>query len=300
VAAVLRPDPDATGVKSLGVPTDVETAERATSPLRVVEMARRSPNRLDAQLRSVADEMPLLMWSARSDGYIDWYNKGWYQYTGQTPEEAAGWGWQAVHHPDDLPRVMQRWPHSIATGEPFEFEFRLRRNDGAFRWFLTRATPVRDAAGQVERWYGTNTDIHDEHTAADQLQLDVYGEVLDSAWLFVLNGGKVWPELWTELAGVVDLAASNWKKDDASIWEVRGVNLPFTYSKAMCWAALDRGIRMARRLRFPWLLAGALIVIPRPIRDWAYDRLARRRYRWFGRRESCMVPTPEIRSGFVD
>ena len=115
--------------------------------------------------RTIADAVPQMMWSARADGWIDWYNARWYEYTGQSVEEAQGWGWQAVHHPDDLPHVMQRWPHSIASGERFEMEFRLRAADGRFRWFLTRATPVRDADGTIARWYGTNTDIDAEYKA---------------------------------------------------------------------------------------------------------------------------------------
>jgi PAS domain S-box-containing protein len=118
-----------------------------------------------ASFREIADAVPQMMWSARPDGWIDWYNARWYEYTGQTPDEAAGWGWQAVHHPDDLPGVMRAWPASIASGEPFEMEFRLRRADGAFRWFLTRAMPVRNADGAVVRWYGSNTDIDAEYGA---------------------------------------------------------------------------------------------------------------------------------------
>src|SRR5665213_3083097 len=87
--------------------------------------------------------------AARADGWIDWYNARWYDYTAQTPDEASGWGWQAVHHPEDLPKVMLAWPRSIATGEPFEMEFRLRGADGQFRWFLTRATPLRGQASMT-------------------------------------------------------------------------------------------------------------------------------------------------------
>src|SRR5665213_3106966 len=112
-----------------------------------------------APFRVVADAVPQMMWSARADGWIDWYNARWYDYTAQTPDEASGWGWQAVHHPEDLPKVMLAWPRSIATGEPFEMEFRLRGADGQFRWFLTRATPLRGDDGRVARWFGTNTDI---------------------------------------------------------------------------------------------------------------------------------------------
>ena len=115
--------------------------------------------------RVIADAVPQMMWSALPDGWIDWYNARWYEYTGQTPDEAAGWGWRAVHHPDDLADAMSAWRVSIATGEPFEMEFRLRRADGAFRWFLTRAMPLRDPSGAVVRWYGTNTDIDAEHGA---------------------------------------------------------------------------------------------------------------------------------------
>ncbi len=118
-----------------------------------------------ASFRVIADAVPQMMWSALPDGWIDWYNARWYDYTGQTREDAAGWGWQAVHHPDDLPGVMEQWPGSIASGQPFEMEFRLRGADGAFRWFLTRAIPMRDADGAIVRWYGSNTDIDAEHGA---------------------------------------------------------------------------------------------------------------------------------------
>lgn len=112
-----------------------------------------------ASFRVIADAVPQMMWSALADGWIDWYNARWYDYTGQTRDEADGWGWQAVHHPEDLPEVMRAWPRSIATGEPFEMEFRLRGTDGRFRWFLTRATPLRNDDGRVVRWFGTNTDV---------------------------------------------------------------------------------------------------------------------------------------------
>jgi PAS domain S-box-containing protein len=109
--------------------------------------------------RVMGDVVPQMMWSARPDGWIDWYNQRWYDYTGQSREDAAGWGWQAVHHPDDLAKVMNAWAASIASGSAFEMEFRLRGADGAFRWFLTRAVPRFADDCSVLRWYGTNTDI---------------------------------------------------------------------------------------------------------------------------------------------
>jgi len=119
----------------------------------------------ERQFRLVADAIPNLTWTARADGFIDWYNARWYEYTGTTPDEMQGWGWQRVHHPDVLPEVMERWTASIATGAPFEMTFPIRGADGAFRAFLTRVMPLRDDEGRVVRWFGTNTDVEAERAA---------------------------------------------------------------------------------------------------------------------------------------
>lgn len=115
--------------------------------------------RSEAELRALADSVPQLVWTAEPDGHIFWYNRRWYEYTGTTPEQMEGWGWQSVHDPDLLPRVLERWKYSLRTGEPFDMEFPLRGADGVYRWFLTRVLPVRDTDGQVMRWIGTNTDV---------------------------------------------------------------------------------------------------------------------------------------------
>jgi len=133
---------------------------------RAAERARLLASVAEADARSfetISNCVPQMMWSARADGWIDWYNERWFEFTGQTRDEASGWGWQAVHHPEDLPNVLKRWPESIANGQPFEMEFRLRRADGAFRMFLTRANPVHDGSGIVTHWYGTNTDIENDY-----------------------------------------------------------------------------------------------------------------------------------------
>ena len=117
-------------------------------------------------LRILADAMPQLAWIARPDGYIYWYNQRWYEYTGTTPAEMEGWGWQAVHDKEELPRVLERWKTSIATREPFDMIFPLRGADGLFRKFLTRVIPLKDAAGEVRQWFGTNTDV-DELTRVE-------------------------------------------------------------------------------------------------------------------------------------
>jgi PAS domain S-box-containing protein len=136
---------------------DVRARERAAAALRASE----------AQLRTLTDALPTLAWTARADGYIDWYNARWYEYTGATPEQMEGWGWQAVHDPAVLPVAMEQWQASIATGAPFEMTLPLRGADGRFRRFLTRVTPLTDAEGRVVRWFGTNTDVEAERAARE-------------------------------------------------------------------------------------------------------------------------------------
>jgi PAS domain S-box-containing protein len=124
----------------------------------------------ERQFRDLADSMPQLAWMARADGWVFWFNKGWHEYTGTTAAEMQGWGWQSVHDPATLPKVLERWRRSIATGAPFEMIFPLRAADGSFRSFLTRVTPVRDAEGSVTRWFGTNTDITGQRDIEDTLR----------------------------------------------------------------------------------------------------------------------------------
>ena len=119
----------------------------------------------------MANEMAQLAWMARADGHIYWYNKGWYVYTGTSPEAMEGWGWQSVHDPAALPRVMERWTDAIARGEPFDMTFPLRGADGIFRLFLTWAVPVKNAAGEVTRWFGTNTNVNELKRAEAALRL---------------------------------------------------------------------------------------------------------------------------------
>jgi len=122
-------------------------------------LAEKSLKESEEQLRSLADSIPNLAWWANSDGYITWYNRRWYEYTGTTPEEMEGWGWQSVHDPSALPRVMEQWLKSITTGLSFDMVFPLRGSDGVYRTFLTRSFPMKDSRGNVIRWFGTNTDI---------------------------------------------------------------------------------------------------------------------------------------------
>jgi PAS domain S-box-containing protein len=113
----------------------------------------------EERFRTMANSMSQLAWIAKADGFIFWYNQRWYEYTGTTPEEMEGWGWQSVHDPKMLPKVMANWTGAIAVGQPFEMEFPLRGADGQFRTFLTRGQPLKDSAGKVLQWFGTNTDV---------------------------------------------------------------------------------------------------------------------------------------------
>jgi len=126
---------------------------------RLVTTPNASPSEEAALFRSLFDLMPQLGWTALPDGHIDFYNRGWYEYTGTTFEEMQGWGWQTVHDPQVLPGVIARWKRSIDTGSPFEMEFPLRRHDGVFRLFLTRINPILDLTGKIVRWVGINTDV---------------------------------------------------------------------------------------------------------------------------------------------
>jgi PAS domain S-box-containing protein len=112
--------------------------------------------------RTLVDTMPQIAWMADADGSFIYYNRRWFEYTGMTPERSQGWGWQPVLHPQDTERCLKRWARSIKTGEDYEIEYRFKRaSDGEYRWHLGRALPMRDSDGQIIRWLGTSTDIHD-------------------------------------------------------------------------------------------------------------------------------------------
>ena len=147
-------------VVQLAVTRDVTERKRAEEQQR----------RREEEFRTLADAVPQLVWMANPDGWIFWYNRRWYEYTGTTPAQMEGWGWQSVHDPAVLPRVLESWQQSINTGQPFEMTFPLRGADGAFRPFLTRVIPVRDSSGTITRWFGTNTDVSIEVQIQEKLQ----------------------------------------------------------------------------------------------------------------------------------
>jgi PAS domain S-box-containing protein len=123
----------------------------------------------ERKLRDVIETMPTFAWTALPDGSVDFVNHHWQEYTGLSNERTAGSGWQEAAHPEDLKRNVEKWRAALATGEPFEDELRYRRaEDGQYRWFLSRAVPLRDARGKTLKWYGTSADIEDRKRAEEE------------------------------------------------------------------------------------------------------------------------------------
>lgn len=152
---------DAEGNVSGAVTSFSDVTEQTLAELALVESEHR--------LRFLADAMPQIVWTARPDGFLDYYNQRWYAYTGLTFEQTQGWGWEPVLHPDDVAPCIERWTHAFTTGEMYQTEYRFKRAaDGAYRWHLGRALPQRDpAANQIVRWVGTCTDIDDQKRATE-------------------------------------------------------------------------------------------------------------------------------------
>jgi PAS domain S-box-containing protein len=121
--------------------------------------AEREVRQSEERFRTLANSMPQLASMAGADGFILWYNQRWYDYTGMTPQQMAGWGWQSAHDPAVLPTVLSKWRDAIALAQPFEMEFPLRGADGTFRNFLTRVQPMKDSEGRLVQWFGTTTDV---------------------------------------------------------------------------------------------------------------------------------------------
>lgn len=135
--------------------------------LRATEQALKQSQ---AEFFQMADAIPQMAWMTRSDGYVDWFNQRWFEYTGKTLEQCVGWGWTECIDSDEFPRVKKAWEHSIATGERVDLVAPIRGADGKIRHFLTRALPLRDDSGKIIRWFGTNTDISEQKKVQEELR----------------------------------------------------------------------------------------------------------------------------------
>jgi PAS domain S-box-containing protein len=146
------------------------SAYQVVESLNLLEMQVDAVRESEERFHTLADNISQLAWMANAQGWIYWYNRRWFDYTGTTLEEMQGWGWKQVHHPDHVERVVQRIQQSWDSGEAWEDTFPLRGKGGQYRWFLSRALPIRDASGSIVRWFGTNTDITDFRAAQQALR----------------------------------------------------------------------------------------------------------------------------------
>jgi PAS domain S-box-containing protein len=132
-------------------------------------IAERALRQSEAQFRTFAEAMPNHVWTASPQGLLGWFNPRVYEYSGTTPGELDGQAWAVIVHPDDIDSAARKWAEAISSGIFYETEFRLRRHDGAYRWHIARAVPIRDAKGSIVQWIGTNTDIDDQKQVAQAL-----------------------------------------------------------------------------------------------------------------------------------
>jgi len=159
VKSTIERDEQGNAVRLVGAHSDVTDQVVAEQALRQSE----------EEFRTLAEAVPHHVWTARPDGSLNWFNPRVYKYTGYGPGELDGEKWGQIVHLDDVPVAFAAWTRAISSGEPYEIEFRLRRADGVYRWFLARAVPARDPQGRIIRWIGTNTEVHDQKLIAAQL-----------------------------------------------------------------------------------------------------------------------------------
>src|ERR1700730_7726484 len=159
---------------------DIEDRKRAEEALLASER----------DLGSIINTIPMLAWSARPDGFCDFLNQRWLDFTGLSAEQARGSGWGAAIHPDDAKGLLDSWQMALVTGQLVDVEARMRRFDGEYRWFLLRASPLRDESGKIVKWYGTNTDIDDRTRAEEELRRSE--EFLAEGERLSLSGSFLW------------------------------------------------------------------------------------------------------------
>src|SRR5476649_2386088 len=159
VKSTIERDENGSAIRLIGAHSDITEQVEAEQALRQSE----------EEFRTLAEAVPHHVWTARPDGLLNWFNPRVYEYAGSGPGELDGEKWGQIVHPEDVPGAVAAWTKAIGSGEAYEVEFRLRRADGAYRWYLARAVPARDEQGNIIRWIGTNTDVHDQKLIAGEL-----------------------------------------------------------------------------------------------------------------------------------
>jgi PAS domain S-box-containing protein len=195
-------------IKWYGQNIDIEVRKRAEDAVRAKEQA----------LRATINTIPTPAFSTHADGYVDFLNQRWLDYTGMTAVQAQGWGWEAALHPDDVDRLVQYWQSCLNSGAEAEIEARYRRFDGVYRWCLVRANPLRDESGKVVKWYGTSIDIEDRKRAEEELRakerdlIRIINTIPTTAWSTRPDGYcEFLSDRWLDYAGFTYEEAVGWR-----------------------------------------------------------------------------------------
>jgi PAS domain S-box-containing protein len=140
-------------------------------------------------IQLLVDSIPALIHTGRPDGYLDYFNKPWLTYFGVTLDKVVGWNWTAVIHPEDVEGILAKWRACLVSGETFEYESRVRRANGEYRWMFHRKVPLRDADGNIVKWYGSSLDIDERKTAEEQLRRNA--EELQRSEFYLAEGQRL-------------------------------------------------------------------------------------------------------------
>ena len=248
LAVTVSPVHDSAGavVGASKIARDITGQKRLAAELREREV----------QFRMLAENIAQLAWIADATGWIYWYNQRWFDFTGTTPEEMAGWGWSKVHHPDYIEPVSTRWREHLAKGETWEDTFPLRGADGEYRWFLSRARPSRDESGAITHWFGTNTDVTEMRDAEKRIELllmevnhrskNMLAVVQSIARQTATQGGDFLPRLEQRIQGLAAnqdlLVRGSWA--DVAISDLVEAQLRFVGEESRTRIAVD-GPRLA-------------------------------------------------------
>ncbi len=179
--AVIRDPETGRSIRAVGIIRDATARHRQQERLRESE----------ARLRTITNAVPAFVWFATPDGHLQYLNDRWFEYTGQTEAEALPDGWAGVLHPDDVALTAERWADARSRGVTYECECRYRRRDGAYRWYVARAEPLRDEADAITLWFGTSTDIHERKQAIERLELALDAGAIQGTWVWDVPTDRV-------------------------------------------------------------------------------------------------------------
>jgi PAS domain S-box-containing protein len=179
--ATIRDPETGRAVRAVGIIRDVTARHRQQERFRESE----------ARLRTLTNAVPAFVWFATPDGRLQYFNDRWFEYTGQSEAEALPDGWVNALHPDDVGTTAAAWADARARGVTYETEVRYRRRDGAYRWYVARAEPLRSADGSITSWFGTSTDIHEQRQAIERLELALDSGAIQGTWVWDVPADRV-------------------------------------------------------------------------------------------------------------